>query len=163
MDNTGISTSNKGKTPASTNNVEAYNKETLSDEIRKLTTANVQLITDKMETKKTKVNLKADKMRLLGEKNFLIVKREELRAEIAALYAVRLFNIPIRRYQDPLLKLIRDKFKAKRLSFFDSLKKNLQKFFTKIRYYQKFYQQNLSFDSNKIQDVIVNIMKDVLK
>ncbi len=61
MDNTDISTSNKGKTPASTNGVEAYNKEALNDEIRRLTTANVQLIIDKMETEKVRVNLEADK------------------------------------------------------------------------------------------------------
>jgi len=36
-----MSTSGKGKTPASTNGIKAYSKETLGDEIRKLTTVNV--------------------------------------------------------------------------------------------------------------------------
>ena len=107
--------------PVSTNGVEAYNKEILSDEIRRLTTANVQLMTDKMETEKIKVNLKTDKVRLFNEKNFLVIKREELRAEIAVLNTV---NALIRNHQDPFLGPIRDKFKVKRPSFFDGLKKN---------------------------------------
>ncbi len=36
-----ISTLNKGKAPASTNNIEAYNKEALDDEIHKLIVTNV--------------------------------------------------------------------------------------------------------------------------
>ncbi len=98
MDNTGIFTSGKGKTPASTSSVEAYNKKALDDEIRRLTTANVQLVTDKMETKKARVNLEADRMRLFDEKNSLVVKREELRAEIAALNIAEPSNPLIRRY-----------------------------------------------------------------
>ena len=35
-------------------------------------------MTDKMETEKTKANLEADRVQLFDEKNFLIVKREEL-------------------------------------------------------------------------------------
>jgi len=62
LDNTDISILNKGKTSASTNDVKAYNKKTLNDEIRKLTIANVQLITDKIETEKVRVNLEADKI-----------------------------------------------------------------------------------------------------
>ncbi len=58
---------------------------------------------------------------------------------------------------------MRNKLKAKKLPFFNNLKKNLQKFFTGIRYYQRFYQQNLSFNSKKIQNIIVNIIKDALK
>ena len=86
---------NKGKTPASTSDVEAYNKEALGDEIRKLTTANAQLVADKMETKKAKVNLEADRVRLFGEKNSLVVKREEFRTEIAMLNVARFSNVPI--------------------------------------------------------------------
>jgi len=78
LDSTDIFISNKGKTPISTNGIEAYNKEILGDKIRKLTTTKVKLITNKMETEKTKVNLKTDKTRLFNEKNFLIVKKEEL-------------------------------------------------------------------------------------
>ncbi len=132
LDNTDISTLSKGKTPAFINNVEVYSKEILGDKIRRLTTTNIQLVTDKIETEKVKVNLEVDKVRLFGEKNSLVAKREELRAEIAVLNAT---NVPIRSHQDPILRLIRNKFKVKRLLLFDSLKKNFQKFFTGIRYY----------------------------
>jgi len=40
LNNTNIFISNKGKTSASTNDVKTYNKETLGDKIRKLTTTN---------------------------------------------------------------------------------------------------------------------------
>ncbi len=132
LDSTDIFISNKGKTPISTNGIEAYNKEILGDKIRRLTIVNIQLMTDKMETEKIKVNLKTDKVRLFNEKNFLVIKREELRAEIAVLNTV---NALIRNHQDPFLGPIRDKFKVKRLLFFDGLKKNFQKFFIKTRYY----------------------------
>ena len=46
----------------STNGVEVYNKEVLGDEIRRLTVANVQLVTNKTETEKAKINLKTDRM-----------------------------------------------------------------------------------------------------
>ncbi len=85
LDNTDISTSNKGKTPVSINGVEAYSKEALGDKIHRLTTANAQLVTDKIETEKAKVNLEADRTRLFNEKNSLVAKKEKLRAEIAAL------------------------------------------------------------------------------
>ncbi len=55
-------------------------------------------MTDKMETEKAKVNLEIDKVRLFDEKNFLIVKRGELWAEIATLYTVEPSNVPIRGY-----------------------------------------------------------------
>ena len=55
-------------------------------------------MTDKMETKKVRVNLEADRVRLFGEKNSLIVKREELRAEIVVLNVTRSFNILVRSY-----------------------------------------------------------------
>ncbi len=77
MDNTDISTLSKGKAFVSTNNVEAYSKETLGNKIRRLTVANVQLIVDKVETEKVKANLETDRMQLFGEKNFLVVKKEE--------------------------------------------------------------------------------------
>ena len=95
MDSTDISTSSKGKAPVSTNGVEAYNKEAFGDEIRRLTAANAQLVTDKMETEKTRVNLEADRARLFDEKNSLIAKREKLRTEIVTLNVV---NVPVRRY-----------------------------------------------------------------
>src|SRR6266699_3083830 len=115
---------------------------------------------DKIKTKKTRVNLKADKTQLFDEKNFLVVKREELRTEIVTLNIV---NVLVRRYQDPLLRPTRDKFKAKRSLSFDGLKKNFQRFFIRARYYQGFYQQSLSFDSDKIQNAIVNMVGDVSK
>jgi len=121
LDSTDISTSGKGKTPASTNGVKTYSKEALGNKIRKLTAANAQLMTDKMETEKTKVNLEADRARLFDEKNSLVAKKEELQAEIATLNAT---NVPIRGHQDPLLGPTRDKFKAKRPPSFDGLKKN---------------------------------------
>ena len=98
LDNTDISTSNKGKTPAFTNGIEAYSKETLDNEIRRLITTNAQLVTDKIEIEKVKVNLEVDKVRLFDEKNSLVVKREELRAKIAILNIVGLSNVPIYNY-----------------------------------------------------------------
>ncbi len=92
-------------------------------------------MTDKMKTERTKVNLEADRARLLGEKNSLVVKREEFWAEIAMINATGSSNAPIHSQQDPLLKLARDKFKAKRPPLFNGLKENLQGFFTRIRYY----------------------------
>jgi len=35
-------------------------------------------MTDKIETERTKINLKTDKVRLLDKKNSLVVKKEEL-------------------------------------------------------------------------------------
>ncbi len=51
----------KGKAPASTNNVEAYSKETLTDKIRKFNATNIQLIQNKQQTNKTKIALKIDR------------------------------------------------------------------------------------------------------
>ncbi len=93
LDSTDIFTLGKGKASISTNDVETYNKEILSNKIRKLIITNIQLITDKMETEKTRVNLKINKTRLFNKKNFLVVKREELRIEIAILNAA---NVLIR-------------------------------------------------------------------
>ncbi len=90
-----MSISSKGKTPVFTNSVEVYSKEALSDEIRRLIIANVQLVINKMETEKARVNLEADKTRLFNEKNSLVVKREELRAEIAVLNVV---NVLVRNH-----------------------------------------------------------------
>ncbi len=104
MDNTDISILNKGKASVSTNGVKTYSKETLGDKIRRLTTTNIQLMTDKMETEKAKVNLEADKIQLFDKKNSLIVKRKEFRTEIVILNVIGLSNIPIRSHQDPLLK-----------------------------------------------------------
>jgi len=98
LDSTDISTSGKGKAPTSINNVETYNKKVLNDEIHKLTTVNVQLMTNKIKTEKAKVNLEIDKVRLFNEKNSLVVKREKLRAEIVILNAVGPFNILIRNH-----------------------------------------------------------------
>ena len=106
LDNTDIFTSNKGKTSVSTNNIEAYNKETLDDKIHRLTITNVQLITNKIKTEKIKINLETDKIRLLSKKNSLVVKRKELRTKIIVLYAAGSSNVPIRRYQDLFLILI---------------------------------------------------------
>jgi len=132
LDSTDMFILGKGKAPVSTNSVEAYNKEALNDEIYKLTIANVQLMTNKMETEKARVNLEANRTWLLGEKNSLVAKREKLRTEIATLNAT---NVPILGHQDPLLRPTRDKLKAKRPPSFDGLKENFQGFFTGIRYY----------------------------
>ncbi len=101
-----MSTSGKGKAPVSISGVEAYSKEALGDEIRKLTAANVQLVTDKMEIEKARVNLEADRIQLFGKKNSLVAKREELRIEIAMLNATGPSNVLIRRHQDPFLEPI---------------------------------------------------------
>ncbi len=102
-------------------------------------------------------------MRLFDEKNSLITKKKELRTEIAVLNVTGPSNVPVHRHQNPLLKPIQDKFKVKRPPSFNNLKKNLQKFLIRIRYYQKFYQQSLPFDSDKIQNAIVNIIENVSK
>ncbi len=94
-------------------------------------------MTNKIKIEKTKVNLKINKIQLFNKKNFLIAKKEKFRAKIATL---NIINISIRNYQNPFLKSIQNKFKAKRPPSFDNLKKNFQKFFIKIQYYQKFYQ-----------------------
>ncbi len=73
-----------------------------------------------METEKTKINLETDKMRLLREKNSLVVKREKFRAEIAVINVIKSFNVPIRNHQNPFLKPTRNKFKAKRLTWMTS-------------------------------------------
>ncbi len=71
LNNIDISTSGKDKTSASTNGIEAFIKEQLAVEIQRFSTTNAQLMIDKMETEKAKVNLKADKIRLFGKKNSL--------------------------------------------------------------------------------------------
>ncbi len=78
--------------------VEAYSKEALNDKIHKLTAANIQLMIDKMETEKAKVNLEANKIRLFNKKNSLVAKRKEFRAEIVALYTAGPFNVLVRGY-----------------------------------------------------------------
>jgi len=80
---------------------------------------------NKMKTEKVRVNLEIDRTQLLDEKNSLVVKREELRAEIAILNAAGPSNVPIRGYQNPLLKPTQDKLKAKRSLSFDDTKENL--------------------------------------
>jgi len=114
------------------NSVEAYIKEQLAAEIQRLSVANAQLVTDKIETEKIKVNLKANKVRLFGEKNSLITKKKELRIKIVVLNIIGLSNIPIRSHQDPLLNQRRNKFKAKRPLSFNNIKENFQRFFIKI-------------------------------
>jgi len=52
LDNTDISILSKGKASVSTSGIEAYSKETLNDEIRRLIIANIQLVVDKMEIEK---------------------------------------------------------------------------------------------------------------
>ena len=94
-------------------------------------------MTDKMETERIKANLETDRVQLLKEKNSLIAKRKELRIEIITLNRIRPFNfITIIN----ILSIGRNKLKAKRPPPFNNLKKNLQRFFTRIRYYQEFYQ-----------------------
>ncbi len=93
-----MSTLGKGKASVSTSGVEVYSKEALGDEIRRLIIANVQLMTDKMETEKVRVNLEADRIQLFGKKNSLVAKKKELRAEIVVLNVVGLSNVPIRSY-----------------------------------------------------------------
>ncbi len=90
-----MSTLGKGKVSVSTSDIEAYNKEILGDEICRLIAANVQLTADKMEIEKARINLEVDRTRLFDEKNSLVVKREELRAEIIVLNVV---NVSIYRH-----------------------------------------------------------------
>ncbi len=74
-----MSTSGKDKTPASTNNVEAYSKETLRKEIRRFITTNAQLINDKINIEAVKTKLEADKARLINEKNIFAAKKKNCR------------------------------------------------------------------------------------
>ena len=74
----------KGKRPTSTNGVEAYSKEQLAEEIRRLTTTNAQLVNDKLGIEVTNAKLEADKNRLINKKNIFIAKRKKLRTELAA-------------------------------------------------------------------------------
>jgi hypothetical protein len=127
-----ISTSSKGKASVSTNGVEAYSKEQLAEEIRRFTTANAQLVNDKLGIEAINAKLEADKNRLINEKNILVAKREELQTEFAAVKTILTTTSTI-------ANTSRDKLKAKRLPLFDGAKKNLQLFFTRIRYYQRFY------------------------
>jgi hypothetical protein len=133
----------KGKGPVSISGVEAYSKEQLAEEIRRLTMANVQLANDKLRTEATNVKLEADRNRLINEKNILVAKREELRTELEATRAMPTVTLAI-------ADTARDKLKAKRPLPFDGTKENLQPFFTGIRYYQGFYRQSLSFDFDKV-------------
>ncbi len=94
---------------------------------------------NKIKTEKTKVNLEADRIQLFNKKNSLVVKKEEFQTEIAILNTIGLFNVLIYRYQNPLLKPIQNKLKAKRSLPFDGLKENFQRFLTRTRYYQRFY------------------------
>ncbi len=98
MDSTNISILSKGKVSASTSGVEAYSKEVLNDEICRLIAINVQLMTDKMEIEKVKVNLKVNKIQLFEKKNSLVVKKEKFRAEIVILNAAGFSNVLICRY-----------------------------------------------------------------
>ncbi len=99
--------------PIFTNDIKTYNKKTLNDKIYRLTTINVQLITNKMKTEKIKVNLETNKAQLFDKKNFLIAKRKKLRIKIVILNIAGPFNISIHNHQNPLLKSIQDKFKTK--------------------------------------------------
>ncbi len=47
-------------------------------------TANAQLITDKIETEKAKINLEANKVRLFDKKNSLVTKEKNF--ELRSLY-----------------------------------------------------------------------------
>jgi len=80
-----MSTSGKGKTPASTSGVEAYSKEALGEEIRRFTQTNMQLAQDKQNSDAARVVAEANKNRLISEKNALVAKCEELRRKIVAL------------------------------------------------------------------------------
>ncbi len=121
------------------NGAKAFTKEQLAVKIQRLSAANIQLVNDKIKTEKIKTNLKVNRTRLLGEKNSLIAKREELRTEIVTLNTARPFNAPVRNHQDLLLNQRRNKLKTKRPPPFDGVKENFQRFFIRIRYYQRFY------------------------
>ncbi len=71
MNNTDISILSKGKALVSTSGIEVYIKEQLTIEIQRFTTTNVQLMIDKIKTERTKVNLEADRIRLLKKKELL--------------------------------------------------------------------------------------------
>jgi hypothetical protein len=92
---------------------------------------------------------------LVSEKNILVAKREELQTELEATKAIPAAT-PTTANTD------RDKLKAKKPLPFDKAKENLQPFLTKTQYYQGFYQQNLPFDSDKIQDTIANTTGETL-
>ena len=80
------------------NGAEAFTKEQLAAKIQRFSATNAQLVTDKMKTEKIKVNLEANRVRLLNEKNSLVAKKKELRVEIVILNITGLFNISIYNY-----------------------------------------------------------------
>jgi hypothetical protein len=118
----------KGKRPVSTNDIEAYNKEQLAEEIRKLTTVNAQLMNDKLRTETTNAKLEADKNRLINEKNTFVAKRKKLQTKLIATRTIPAV-IPA------IANSGRDKLKAKRPLPFNRAKKNFQPFFTRTQYY----------------------------
>ncbi len=117
LDSNGVSISSKGKALVLSSDMEAYSKEALREEIRRLTVINIQLMSDKLGIEAVKTKLEADKARLINEKNIFVAKREELRAELTEAAVISTTNI-----QTPVI-IVYDKFKAKRLPPFDGIKK----------------------------------------
>ncbi len=96
--------------------MEAYSKEALGKEIRRLTATNIQLMNDNLNTEVAKTKLEADKAKLIYEKNILMVKKEELQAELVEAVTVPTTSIQVS------VTIVYDKFKAKRLLLFDRIK-----------------------------------------
>jgi len=93
LDNNDISTLNKVKAPTSTNGIKAFNKEVLKEEIRRLIIINVQLMNNKLDVEAAKIKLKADKTKLISEKNIFVAKREELQVKLTETIVILIINI----------------------------------------------------------------------
>ena len=153
MDSIDISTSDKGKTPASTSGVEAYNKEAFGDEIRRLTQANAQLAQNKQNSDAARIAIEVDKNRLISEKNALVVKHEELQGEIAALQRNLLppFAEPLNQRIGEIASIPgQDKLKARIPDAFDRTKRTFRRFLIQIKIYHQFHIISLPYPNNKV-------------
>jgi len=93
LNNNDISTSSKAKISTSTNDIKAFNKKALKEEIRRLTITNIQLINNKLNAEITKIKLEANKTKLINEKNILITKREKLQAKLTEAVVISIISI----------------------------------------------------------------------
>ncbi len=143
--------SSKGKAPASTNGVTTYTKEDLGDIIIQLQKEKVQFIAINEGLTNKKEMFEVDKDRFFKEKNTLVDKRDKLKEQLV----VTQLN------KEPEVKPRKENLKTKRLSPFDNTKRILQRFIIETRYFQEFYSKDLSYNLNRVQDVINNMVSDI--
>ncbi len=90
----------------------------------------------------------ADKDRLFKKKNTLVDKRNKLKEQLVTIKLNKKLKI----------KLKRKNLKVKRSPSFDNIKRTFQKFIIRTYYFQEFYRKDLSYDLNKVQNAINNIV-----